>query len=260
MVLRLISIALAAFCATGCARPAIEFDIPFVATFGDQPLACGESDGTVQLTDLRFYVSEVYAVTTDGELVSASLTEDAAWQQPGLAMIDLEDGSGACENGTTVMNRSIRGHVPAGVYEGLRFVMGVPFDRNHGDPLKAQPPLGDAAMHWHWRGGYKFLRAGVRTADDGFWIHLGSTGCEGKIQEITGCSAPNRVLVELDDFDLGSDAIRIDLAELVSKTDIMDGEASDCSSGPAETACEGPFALLGLNGDSQRVFSGGARR
>lgn len=256
MFLRLISIALAALCVTACAKPAIEFDIPFVATFGGQPLACGAVDGAVQLTDLRFYVSEIYAVAADGENVPVSLVEDATWQQPGLAMIDLEDGSGACANGTPVMSRSIRGLVPAADYRGLRFVIGVPFDRNHGDPLKARPPLGDAAMHWHWRGGYKFLRAGVRTVNDGFWIHLGSTGCEGTIQNITGCSAPNRVVVELQDFNLQSDAIHVDLAKLVSKTDITDGELSDCSSGPAETACEEPFALLGLDGGSQRVFSG----
>ena len=74
------------------------------------------------------------------------------------------------------------------------------FDLNHDNPLTAEPPLDDPDMHWHWRSGYKFLRAGIRTATDGFWIHAGSAGCEGTVGNITGCRFPNRIDVFLPDF------------------------------------------------------------
>ena len=109
-------------------------------------------------------------------------------------------------------------------------------------------------MHWHWRGGYKFLRAGLRDGTRNFWIHLGSTGCEGTLQNITGCSAPNRVTVELDAFDWQRDAVRIDLAELVKGVTIEDDATVSCSSGPAESSCAAPFAALGLGAESQSVF------
>ena len=102
-------------------------------------------------------------------------------------------------------------------------------------------------MHWHWRGGYKFLRAGVATDDDGFWLHLGSTGCEGTIQNITGCRAPNRVEVRLDEFVVGRDSVAIDIEALLAGADLADGIASDCASGPADTSCGAPFEALGLN-------------
>jgi hypothetical protein len=115
-------------------------------------------------------------------------------------------------------------------------------------------------MHWHWRAGYKFLRAGIRTADDGFWIHLGSTGCEGTVRDITGCRFPNRVDILLPEFLPGEDTVVVDLAALLVETDLLDAEATDCSSGPAEQSCKAPFRALGLDfetgsaPDTQDVF------
>ena len=176
-----------------------------------------------------------------------------------LALLDLEDGSGSCVNGTAAMNTSLRGTAPSADVHAVEFTLGVPFASNHGDPLTATAPLGDAAMHWHWRGGYKFMRTGVSTSTDRFWMHLGSTACEGTIRNITACGAPNRVTLRLDNFAIG-DGIVVDLAGLIAGDTLEDGNPSDCSSGPAEHACTAPFAALGLTHamgddvDQQRVF------
>jgi len=243
---------------TACSDRQHEVAIPFAPVFGEENLSC--SGNTLALTDLRLYVSDVQLVSTDGILVDVRLHSDGQWQQPDLVLIDLEDGTGACVNGTSVMNTTLRGLVPAGEYRGLNFTVGVPFDRNHGDPLKADAPLGDSAMHWHWRAGYKFLRAGFRTADDGFWIHLGSTGCEGTVKNITGCRFPNRVQVSLDDFVPGQDIVAIDLAAFIADAALEDAVPTDCSSSPAEDSCATPFNALGLDfgtdlaTQDQRVF------
>jgi hypothetical protein len=57
----------------------------------------------------------------------------------------------------------------------------------------------------------------------------------------------------------------MDLQELVNGIDFDDGRPSDCSSGPAETECQMPFAALGLDfstgdaGSAPVVFRVGQR-
>lgn len=260
MIRRLFLMLLCAPALLSCSDARAPLSIAFLPAFDGQQLACGDSGDAVQLTDLRFYVSDIRLVTADGELVDMPLETDSLWQQTDLAFLDFETGEGHCDNGTSNVNSFLRGYAREQNYVGLRFTVGVPFERNHADPLLATAPLGDGAMHWHWRAGYKFLRAGVRTADDGFWLHLGSTGCKGTVQEITGCSSPNRVHVELNDFVPGRDVVEVDLAALVAHVSLDDGIATDCSSGPAETTCVAPFVALGLDhktgkaSSSQQVF------
>ena len=125
------------------------------------------------------------------------LIADGVWQSSDIALLDLENGQGSCANGSEAINASIRVRAPEGDYAGLSFRLGVPERLNHADPLLAHTPLNVTPMHWHWRSGYKFLRAGIRTADDGFWIHLGSSRCAGTIGNLQGCAASNRADIEL---------------------------------------------------------------
>jgi uncharacterized repeat protein (TIGR04052 family) len=243
---RYVAILLATLSIAACGDPPLRVAIPFAAAFAGADVTCS-GQSPVQLTDLRFYVYDLHLIDADGQPHALELIADDTWQRDGLALLDLEDGSGSCLNGTAASNAVIAGTVADGEYRGLGFTLGVPFELNHGDPLRAAAPLGDADMHWHWRGGYKFLRAGVRSADDRFWLHLGSTGCEGTIRNITGCSSPNRVSVTIADFEPGRDAVRVDLSALVAGDVLADGEGSDCSSGPAETSCVAPFRALGLD-------------
>jgi uncharacterized repeat protein (TIGR04052 family) len=186
---------------------------------------------------------------SDGEAVPLKLLEHGHWQQSELTLIDLEDGSGTCLNGTPRMNSKLLGEVPAADYRGLSFTVGVPFEKNHADPLAAIAPLDDSSMHWHWRSGYKFLRVGLANASDGFWMHVGSAACEGTTSNITACRHPNRISVFLPDYRPG-DRVRVELDALLRSVDLEDGVASDCSSGLAETSCREPFQVLGLDFDT----------
>lgn len=184
-----------------------------------------------------------------------------AWQNDAVAYIDLENGVGACQNGTSELSTYVLGVAKAMEYRGLRFTVGVPFRINHENPLVAKPPLDDPDMHWHWRSGYKFLRAGLKTEDDGFWAHVGSAGCEGTVGNITGCKFPNRIEVDLPDFVVDQHAVGVDLTALVAGTDLGDGVLTNCSSGPPEETCIAPFAALGITFETgeqigtQSVFS-----
>jgi len=249
VILRLITSFLSLVLITGCTQKQSEISIPFALEFGGQPILCGPAESATVLSDMRFYVSDLEVMTEEGESAGIALVPDGAWQHEDIALLDFEDGTDSCDNGTTEVNSTIHARLAQGDYRGLRFTVGVPFDRNHGDPLLAQPPLDDSAMHWHWRAGYKFLRGGVRSADDSFWIHLGSTGCQGTVGNISACSKPNRVVVELPGFVPGRDAVVVSLSALTEGADLGDTIASDCSSGPSEEACAAPFAALGLQFD-----------
>ena len=227
-----------------CSAPKTPVNIEFVATWAGQPLRCGET--AVSLTDLRFFVSDIVLIDVNGGEHPLLLTTDDRWQQDGIALVDLENGRGACLNGTPDMHAVLSGTAATDDVEGIRFTVGVPFELNHANPLLAVSPLNDAAMHWHWRSGYKFLRAGVATESDGFWIHLGSTGCKGTVQNITECRYPNRVTVELSEFSPASDRVALDLSRLLKNVDLDNGVRSDCSSGLSESSCAAPFDALGL--------------
>lgn len=247
VIQRLSLLCIVIFALASCSQPDTQLRISFVAQFDGRDIGCAPSETGSALSDLRFFVSAVQAIRDDGVAVELVLQTDGQWQQADLALLDFEDGTGACDNGTPATNTVLRGTLPAGNYRGLLFTVGVPFELNHRDPLLAAAPLDDTAMHWHWRAGYKFMRAGIRTSDDGFWIHLGSTGCEGTVQNITGCRYPNRVEVLLPEFVPGDDSVVVDLTALLEQTNLLDTDATDCSSGPAEQSCEAPFRALGLD-------------
>ena len=258
MTPRLLFLGAAAVLIAGCGRD-LAVDIPFTATWQGEPLTCNSEQPA--LTDLRLYVNNLQLIDAAGSAHDVRYATEYAWENDAVVLIDLEDGTGACENGTAETFDRLIGAVPQREYRGLRFTVGVPFRLNHANPLTAKPPLDDSAMHWHWRSGYKFLRAGVRTSMDSFWIHVGSAGCEGTVGHVTGCRFANRIQVELPGFVPGEHGVQIDLAELLVGTDLGDGEPGDCSSGPAEATCNAPFAALGIDfatGEQrgvQRVFS-----
>ena len=197
------------------------------------------------MTDLRFFVSDIVLQDSAGNEHALTL-QDNSWQQSNVALIDLESGNNNCDNGSSAVNDSIVGVVDAAEFVAIRFVVGVPFEQNHANPLLAKAPLDNSPMHWHWRSGYKFIRAGIRHESDGFWLHLGSTACEGKVQAISACANPNRVEVHIEDFSPATDTINVDLAALFAGVNLGDGTVDSCSSSPAEETCRAPFAALGL--------------
>ncbi|MBT8077488.1 MAG: metallo-mystery pair system four-Cys motif protein [Gammaproteobacteria bacterium] len=235
----------------GCAPPSETVSIPFRAQYDGKSLTCS-SAGDAALTDFRMFVSDVRLTTVTGTRISVDLVADGRWQNRDVALLDLEEGAGYCDNGSADMNTTLRISVPPGDYTGLSFGVGVPASLNHADPLQAKAPLTLTAMHWHWRSGYKFLRAGIRRREQEFWLHLGSSRCRGTVGNIDGCDAPNRVAVELDEFRPGHDAVVFDFAQLGKVDSDHKEQVVSCSSGPGEANCVKPFGALGLDFESGR--------
>lgn len=257
--------------------------IQFEGMVGDASFACGQTydlgTPTTAMTplDFRLYISEVALIDADGNEVPLILQQDGRWQHQDVALIDFEDKSGGCTNGTVETRAQVIGAVPAGAYSGLKFTLGVPFSLNHVDSTLAPSPLNLTAMWWNWNFGYKFARIDLLSATaatsvtpdsaahdkqhdeafNGFAIHLGSVGCQmDAAQSPVVCSVPNRAEVLLTNFDPTEDVVVADLAALLSQTNLAENQentAIGCMSSPADGDCAGIMQNLGLPFNDQSV-------
>lgn len=249
-------------------------EIAFEARVGGEAFSCkqpfsglGTTGATARFLDFRLYVHDFRLMTGEVETPLA-LDQDGVWQQENLALLDFEDKSGTCGNGTEDTNARVHGVAPAGVYDGLRFKVGVPFALNHADVTAAQSPLNLSGLFWNWQGGYKFMRVDteVENRNGPFNFHLGSTLCDGDPTTggVTQCDYPNVIEVSLTGFDPREQAIVVDYAALVAGVDLStdSGMAPGCMSSPRDAECVSTFAALGLDIESgaqdpaaQHVFS-----
>ena len=234
--------------------------IRFQAMVGKDKFACGQTYTGIGTTgskiaprDFRYYVHNVRLVDNKGGIVPVQL-DQSKWQLDDTALLDFEDGTWSCVNGTRETNDQVLGTVPAGTYTGLLFTVGVPFNKNHTELTSQPPPLNLTALSWVWNAGRKFARLDFASAGQphGFTVHLGSTGCmpnDTKITVPAQCSAPNRPEIRIDAFNPDKDSVIADLAALLKDTnvDINQPKTSDgCMSGPDDSDCAGIFANLGL--------------
>jgi len=234
----------------------VPITLQFQARVGDQPFACGMSYGGIgtsqaEITpaDFRFYVSNVRLLTPSGGEIALRLAQDGRWQHGNVALLDFEDKTRPCNDGTMATNAQVRGIAPPGTYSGVRFVLGVPFDLNHQNAATAPSPLNLTSMFWSWNGGYKFMR--IDEAFDTVRVHLGSTGCQsGPGGSVASCARPNRGEVMLTEFDPTSDVIVADLAALLADSDLgvnHPDTTPGCSSDIEDTDCVSIFENLGVN-------------
>lgn len=236
----------------------------FAAEIGGVPYACdqtytglGATDAEVKATDFRTYITEVAMVAADGTRVPVTL-DDTIWQHEGVALLDFEDATGACTNGTSQTNTSLQGTVAEGDYTGVAFTVGVPFALNHKDPSVAPSPLNLTSMFWNWQGGYKFVRIDMVPTDraedgpKGWFLHLGSTMCKAASKTegpSEPCANPNTIQVSFDGFDPVTNTIVIDPAAVVAKADLRMNAADTspgCMSFLGDADCTSVMSKLGL--------------
>lgn len=252
------------------AEATAEYTVRFGAVVGAQTARCGQQyDGlgtegtTAELLDLRFYVSRLRLVDANGEEQPLELSQDETWQSGDVALLDFEDGTGACELGNADLRDRVVGSAPVGDYQGLVFDLAVPFQDNHGDQAAAPPPLNIPAMFWNWAGGRKFVRIDLGTGEGQWNFHLGSTRCDSAGPETSPdaeCGRPNRPEVRLGGFNPGTDRVVLDLEALFAGSNVTENTPETprgCQSFPPEADdCGAVFQNLGLSFDSGQCESG----
>ena len=252
----------ALICSTALWAQTQPVTIPFKAVVGAEDFACGRTysgigatRSTIKPKDFRFYVHNVRLLDEQGREVVVQLKQLSRWQLDDVALLDFESGSSGCANGNADMNTAVVGSVPAGhTYRGLRFTLGVPFDKNHTDLTQMPPPLDMTALSWTWNAGRKFTRIEFATTGrpQGYVLHLGSTGCQPNKEKVvppTSCAQPNRPEIDLPDFEPSSGVVLADLAALFKDSDVdhtPEKYKSGCMSSVENPDCAPIFANLGL--------------
>lgn len=235
-------------------------ELAFMPVVGTQPFACGQTYAglgadatTITPRDFRIYVHDVELVRADGTRAPLALEQDGAWQYQNVALLDFEDFTGGCADGTPETHRVLRGTVPAGAYIGVAFTVGIPDTMNHVDLTSMPAPLDLTGLWWGWAFGHIFLavvaHADVATPTPGtndFYFHIGATGCTGAPEqgEQVTCTNANRPRVELTGFDPTAHAITVDYAVPLAHAHLATSEG--CHSFTADT-CTDPFAAVGLD-------------
>lgn len=238
----------------------LDVALTFKPLVGTRPFACGQTytglgttGSTYEPKDFRLYVHNVRLINEASEEVPLELSDDGAWQKEGVALLDFEDKTGLCTNGTQAMNGRIVGTAPGGHYVGLRFTVGLPFEKNHQDASIASAPFNVSTLFWGWAGGYKFIRLDGRTSGlpTGHNFHLGSTECQSSgPNQVTSCQRPNRFDVEISNFDpTGAGSVVMDVAALFAGSNLDTNQAQTapgCMSEGSDADCAPIFQRLGL--------------
>jgi len=246
-----------------CDQPA-EPDVvslDFRALVDGVPFACGEryegigmSDASFEPLDFRMYLHGFELIGPDGERVAVDPVADQRFQRDQFALVDFEDGTGACETGSPSTHTSVTLPNDAGIdVVGVAFRIGLPPEANHLDAATAPAPLNEPGMWWSWRGGYKYVRADVRTeAGTPYYFHLGGTGCSGTASDGFSCGYPNVSEIVLTEFDPLTEQITVDLARLYDDVDLMApvdytmDSVPGCMAFAGDPECPQMFDALGL--------------
>jgi uncharacterized repeat protein (TIGR04052 family) len=232
--------------------------IPFAAKVDGAPFVCGQSYPNIGSTnasyvgiDFRFFVHDVRVITASGE-VPVTLDVNSFQTASGIALMDFETGGVGCQMGSVATHPSITGTVPAGTtYTGIKFVVGVPFAKNHLDATLTTAPMNVPPMYWAWSSGYKFIKVDGTSNNTGFSLHVGSTGCaaSGSSPPTVPCTNPNTIPVELTGYIPGTSVIVADVAPVLADVDITtntENTAQGCMSFPGDPECDTVMPKLGL--------------
>jgi uncharacterized repeat protein (TIGR04052 family) len=279
-----------------------EVTLNFALKSGNEAVACGQkvalgaTQSMTELLDARLYLSNVRVITASGEEIPVELTQDGVWQYENVALLDFENATGACQ-GTPETNTQIVGETEADeAITGIAFTVGIPEDLNHLDAATAVAPLNMTEMWWAWLFGYKFIKIdltsgnnmvadhategetasteaseaeassshGGDSAQNGWFIHLGSTGCVGEdfvFPPNAPCANPNRIEVKLNNLDVANHTIVLDLNKLLQRVDISRSlrlEPPGCMSEATDPDCLALFTTgfgLSLKNGQQLVDS-----
>jgi len=268
-----------------------DVSVQFAASVGDTVVSCGttlsglsSSGADAQLSDLRFYLSNVRLVSSSGAEVPITLTQNNNQHGSGVAsavLIDLtsKQTGTACEqsgDGSAETYAAIVGKVPPGTYVGLRATVGLPAALSHSNPMAddTPAPLQNMAMGWSWQSGRKFIKlevdpvGGVADAVDSsnvgtYYAHIASTDCSGGEVATATCAKANMVGIDIA-LNPGTQQVALDLNEFFRGVNLGTNAtgAVGCMSATDDTDCATLFNNLRLNlstggnqgGPVQQVF------
>ena len=219
-------------------------------------------------TDLRFYVSGISLIGSDGTtLYPVTLDNDAKWQTSSVALLDMQTSSCDSADEANETRTVVQGTIPAlapDTFSGIQFSLGVPEASNHQyvSDSATPSPMNIQSMNWNWTIGYKFLKFEYTDTSSRKW-HLGSLSCEGTINYAEDgttaisydyeCSKdyyPTVSLTSTSGYTPSSNTVTLQLDKLISgfqKTEPSCMPIGNGPSGTPKTDCEPWLRNLGLD-------------
>ena len=110
-----LALTLAGFSTFAAAVDPVPIDLQFAGDFAGRPFDCasqydniGTSRATVEVSDYRLYISRIRLLDSSGTQIPVALRENGPWQHGDIALLDFENASGACANGTAETNSVVK--------------------------------------------------------------------------------------------------------------------------------------------------------
>ena len=250
---RLIILGMFVIVTGGCSDNSGQSTLTVSPMFKQQRLSCHSllniDDKIWQYQTLQFFISQVAVKNNNGQWRLWEMKENAQ-QTSNIALLG-EDclTNNSAQNGRWQLD--FKSAIDIKNVERIRFMVGIPFKDNHLNPLRQTSPLNESSMFWVWQTGHKFLRLEMKSEDDNWLFHLGSTGCESASvmrSPANECAQPNRIYVEFDLDNKGE--IMFDLAQLLEGINL--NADSRCLSAPNNVTCQQLFN--NMMGNEQQVF------
>jgi uncharacterized repeat protein (TIGR04052 family) len=251
----LASLGAAALVATACSESSSPedldpFTLNFAAVYQGDLVTCGSvlpnlgpaNTVTAEISDLRFYVSNLKFYNEAGDELSVELASNAFQYNSAdgnVALIDLTSTTGgACggaglsaPEGTARTNTVITGQSHPDQVHSISFDVGIPQHlmktilATHTD-ADAPSPL--AEMHWSWAYAYRhfvmnFTMVDGATPGEGY-VHIGSTGCGGDgtraMTDRETCDLVNTPTVRYGHFHM-TDTVAVDIGAVLANLDFQ---------------------------------------
>jgi uncharacterized repeat protein (TIGR04052 family) len=260
------------------------FTLNFAAVYNGETVGCGDllaglgpsGAVSVELSDLRFYVSNIKFFDEQGTQLPVELDEND-FQYTGdagsVSLIDLTStGSGACAGtglsfpeGTARTNAVITGRTRPDAVHSISFDVGIP------QPLmkdilathtEADAPSPLAEMHWSWAYAYRYWVMNFTLSDGGTpgegYVHVGSTDCGGDgtraLTDRDTCGKINSPAVHFDHFHL-NETVGVDIGAVLAGLDFRVEQSPGgpmvpgvaCHSSPTQPHTATIFSNFGLD-------------
>ena len=232
--------------------------LSFIPTFAKQLVSCPSplkiGNDVWKIKQLQLYISDVELQDDNGVWTTWQM-KITPLQNDNVALV----GEHCSESSSGDWQVEFSQPIDIKQYENIRFSLGVPFDKNHLNPLRQQSPLNYSSMFWVWQTGHKFLRLEMSSENSNWLFHLGSTGCSAASalrSPSKPCLYPNLVKVKVKVNIPVAQAldITLDLSKLFQ--DITLSEQTMCQSGHNNKTCQQLFKNLGqVKGAQQTVFT-----
>lgn len=205
------------------------------------------------IDQLLFFMSDLQVQLHDDSWQPLSLLK-TKFQTPKIALLgqycDNHNQASSLKNWQITLANDI----DLAEVKALRFTLGVPFSKNHLNPLTQESPLNLPSMFWVWQTGHKFLRLELSSAHSSWLFHLGSTGCVAASSlrmPSKACLYPNRKTFQVPITEAEGNGAELQLNfhldKLLSK--VVLASANNCQSQANNPTCQQLFTNLALTGN-----------